>query len=250
MSGMLSEKDESLSPGSILKKRKRDPAQMTVSRSFNNSVVLPSHLHTFNTPFPLTYTDPSRRNAASSLLQCVPRKRRALQQSFCSSPQQATQSAPHQQRSPNSAQTKLLLSPTICVSSTVNASSPPVSPKTQLVPKFPQQDPCRSAPLLSPCHICHRKPITKDSLEAYADCDLCGQRACFICLRECDAIDCRGSGGQIGQELWRNTSNDSQLDVNRGVLLAGHPRRVCSCCAVEGVTEAGLEVVRCIACVR
>lgn len=39
--------------------------------------------------------------------------------------------------------------------------------------------------LLSPCHICHRKPTKKSDLDSFADCTICGERTCFICLRAC-----------------------------------------------------------------
>ncbi|KAI1114405.1 hypothetical protein F5Y14DRAFT_414993 [Nemania sp. NC0429] len=39
--------------------------------------------------------------------------------------------------------------------------------------------------LLSPCHICHRKPTKKSDLDSFADCMICGDRTCFICLRAC-----------------------------------------------------------------
>ncbi|KAI1466631.1 uncharacterized protein F4812DRAFT_59914 [Daldinia caldariorum] len=42
-----------------------------------------------------------------------------------------------------------------------------------------------SQPLLSPCHICHRKPTKKSDLDSFADCLGCGQRSCFVCLRAC-----------------------------------------------------------------
>lgn len=38
---------------------------------------------------------------------------------------------------------------------------------------------------LSPCHICHRKPTKKTELDSYADCEGCGRRTCYVCIREC-----------------------------------------------------------------
>lgn len=46
--------------------------------------------------------------------------------------------------------------------------------------------PARANPgQLSRCHICHRKPTRKSDLDSFADCQGCGQRACFVCLRQC-----------------------------------------------------------------
>ncbi|GAP86077.2 hypothetical protein SAMD00023353_0302040 [Rosellinia necatrix] len=42
-----------------------------------------------------------------------------------------------------------------------------------------------SSALLSPCHICHRKPTKKSDLDSFADCTGCGERTCFVCLRAC-----------------------------------------------------------------
>lgn len=42
-----------------------------------------------------------------------------------------------------------------------------------------------SAALLSPCHICHRRPTKKSDLDSYADCQGCGERTCYVCIREC-----------------------------------------------------------------
>ncbi|KAI0864131.1 hypothetical protein F4860DRAFT_510989 [Xylaria cubensis] len=42
-----------------------------------------------------------------------------------------------------------------------------------------------SSALLSPCHICHRKPTKKSDLDSFGDCMGCGERTCFVCLRAC-----------------------------------------------------------------
>ncbi|KAK4202251.1 hypothetical protein QBC40DRAFT_44878 [Triangularia verruculosa] len=42
-----------------------------------------------------------------------------------------------------------------------------------------------STSLLSPCHICCRKPSKKSDLDSFADCQGCGQRTCYVCIREC-----------------------------------------------------------------
>lgn len=39
--------------------------------------------------------------------------------------------------------------------------------------------------ILAPCHICHRKPTKKTELDSYADCQGCGERTCYVCMREC-----------------------------------------------------------------
>lgn len=39
--------------------------------------------------------------------------------------------------------------------------------------------------VLAPCHICHRRPTKKTDLDSYADCQGCGERTCYVCMREC-----------------------------------------------------------------
>ncbi|EEQ34724.1 conserved hypothetical protein [Microsporum canis CBS 113480] len=88
--------------------------------------------------------------------------------------------------------------------------------------------------ILSPCHICHRRPTTRTALDAYADCEICGKRACYVCLRECDDVYCQERGSNIDRESHRTSLG----------------RRICSSCAVEGILETGEEVVRCLVCVE
>ncbi|KAF3768935.1 hypothetical protein M406DRAFT_344868 [Cryphonectria parasitica EP155] len=60
--------------------------------------------------------------------------------------------------------------------------------------------PKASAPTnLSPCHICHRRPTKKTELDSFADCEGCGERTCYVCIREClgwRAHEGRSRGGQ------------------------------------------------------
>ena len=98
---------------------------------------------------------------------------------------------------------------------------------------------------LMPCHICHRRPTTHSLLDAYADCNLCGCRTCYICLRECLSPYCMPQLQTTQQQqLSEPPRRESQLDES----MAG--RRICSACAVEGVTEYGEDVVWCLDCVE
>jgi hypothetical protein len=40
--------------------------------------------------------------------------------------------------------------------------------------------------LMSRCHICYRKPMMKADLDSFADCEFCGNRTCYVCLRKCE----------------------------------------------------------------
>jgi hypothetical protein len=46
-------------------------------------------------------------------------------------------------------------------------------------------------PNLAPCHICWRAPRLKKDLDGYTDCRRCRKRTCYICMRQCEVIDCR-----------------------------------------------------------
>ncbi|KAK2759024.1 hypothetical protein FQN54_003123 [Arachnomyces sp. PD_36] len=149
-------------------------------------------------------------------------------------------------------------------------SSPAVSPKTTL-PQYPTQPlqpylgeqhhpPLQTsgislpppAPLLRPCHICHRRPTTRALLDAYADCELCGERTCYICLRECNGPDCSryASSSGPGGAKPGGGNHTSSLYEAPNLYEDQRRRKVCSGCAVEGLTETGREVVRCFDCVR
>ncbi|KAJ5129173.1 uncharacterized protein N7515_005212 [Penicillium bovifimosum] len=169
---------------------------------------------------------------------CLPRKRRHIQSPYLAL---ATHQHQHQhQPSPNH------LSPNTYSIANQDPYSPPVSPKTLVPLHYPTQQ-STSPSALRPCHICHRRPTTRQVLNAYADCDLCRERACFICLRQCDSITC---GGAFGQP--RDVEMHLQMSGDEDAYDASEiPRRkICSSCAVEDVTQTGTEIVRCLDCAR
>ena len=63
--------------------------------------------------------------------------------------------------------------------------------------------------LLGPCHICHRKPTKKNELDSYADCEGCGKRTCYVCIRQC-----------LG---WETTENIDRSDHE--VLMRDHDHK-------------------------
>lgn len=67
--------------------------------------------------------------------------------------------------------------------------------------------------VLAPCHICHRKPTKKTELDSYADCQGCGERTCYVCMREClgwgaTLRDRRGPDEE--EELMRDEETNSE----------------------------------------
>ncbi|KAJ5329034.1 hypothetical protein N7452_009424 [Penicillium brevicompactum] len=196
-----------LSPDdSIWKKRKRED-----EASLGRPTYMPS--------FRVEEFDCHPLQDSSHRPRCLPRKRRHLG-SYLLPPQiQHTQST-H-------------LSPNIY---STDPYSPPISPKTLVPLHYPQS---ASPTVLRPCHICHRRPTTRQVLDAYADCDLCHERACFICLRQCDSPSC-----QTPTDVKYHADSDVDADINTT------KRKICSACAVEDITQTGAEIVRCLDCVR
>ena len=83
----------------------------------------------------------------------------------------------------------------------VVSSSPSTAPQTRPTSPISQDElhqrtshdrptsapPSNLAPalMMSRCHVCSRKPTKKSDLDSFADCEGCGQRTCFICIRQC-----------------------------------------------------------------
>ncbi|KAK4673010.1 hypothetical protein QC763_108030 [Podospora pseudopauciseta] len=55
----------------------------------------------------------------------------------------------------------------------------------ETLPAKPRPNLASKTSLLTPCHICSRKPTKKSDLDSFADCQGCGQRTCYVCIREC-----------------------------------------------------------------
>ncbi|CAG8216713.1 unnamed protein product [Penicillium salamii] len=191
----------------IWKKRKRED-----DLSLTRPTYMPSfRVEEYDCPHPLQDSNLRPR--------CLPRKRRHIG-SYLLPQQMQSQQPSH-------------LSPNLY---TTDPYSPPISPKTLVPLHYPQS---ASASALRPCHICHRRPTTRQVLDAYADCDLCHERACFICLRQCDSPSCQ-------TQMGTTTHVDADVDTNTD----NTKRKICSSCAVEDITQNGAEIVRCLDCVR
>ncbi|KAE8377541.1 hypothetical protein BDV26DRAFT_263467 [Aspergillus bertholletiae] len=246
MPGIIPEQSNISILNSHLKKRKREQTPSNTVNIPNTAKFIPTILHTSNAPFCLDCSD----GELSARQRCIPRKRRALQQPYIHPQSTEPWSNCITQLPESSIAQMKIISPNI-TSGTSNVSSPPVSPRTLVPSPHLQHNPCASASCLRPCNVCHRRPTTKEVLDAYADCDICGERSCYICLRQCDAIHCNGSTYLRGEsQLFKDASNQSQDDIGENRPHVRLPRKICSCCAVEGLTETGIEVVRCLDCVR
>lgn len=67
-------------------------------------------------------------------------------------------------------------------------------------PQHDADDRSGAKPLLTPCHVCHRKPTKKSHLDSFADCQGCGERTCFVCIRQC-----HGRATMVGEEEDENS---------------------------------------------
>ena len=108
-------------------------------------------------------------------------------------------------------------------------------PRTECFTKGFGQDAERKAPSkidLSPCYICHRKPSELRHLDAYADCENCQRRVCFICIRQCEGFGSNMEEELLSGKTWVRTE---------------HKAKVCSRCCVERGSEGD---VWCLGCLR
>ncbi|KAI1501702.1 hypothetical protein F5X99DRAFT_189163 [Biscogniauxia marginata] len=144
-----------------------------------------------------------------------------------------------------------------------------------------------SAQLLSPCHICHRKPTKKSDLDSFADCMGCGRRTCFVCIRACPgwlSSGAQSTGAETGidndlsattegdddEQSTSFTMRDIDDDCNDGHDIShdnqdsstrhqkgeggdggwsgrGHREVICSGCCVERGSEGDVVCLGCLA---
>ncbi|KAE8145786.1 hypothetical protein BDV25DRAFT_163873 [Aspergillus avenaceus] len=248
MSGIIYEQTSTAVSSSYLRKRKRDLSESDIVHISNATKIIPATLHVANSSSRFHQAEqPNNTEEIHVHQQFLPRKRQVLHQPY--SHPQSTDAWPSDLSQLNTTPTKLLSS-NCCAITIPNALSPPVSPKTFVPGPYLQPGYCTSASRLRPCHICHRKPATKEVLDAYTDCDLCGERSCYICLRQCNAIGCNGLAYPLEERCLCRDILDRLYQTNSRQPHGKHPRKICSCCALEGMTETGIEVAWCLDCVR
>ncbi|PVH88098.1 hypothetical protein DL98DRAFT_648979 [Cadophora sp. DSE1049] len=124
---------------------------------------------------------------------------------------------------------------------------------------------------LSPCHICRRKPTVKSELDAFGDCECCGERTCYICTRKCEGpgvvwraslkanqnqdencmvveVACRDGDESIGSGTSDRTEDESTLGKHVG--HGGRPQhrdQICSACCLERGADG---VIWCLGCLK
>jgi hypothetical protein len=120
-------------------------------------------------------------------------------------------------------------------------------------------------PLLTPCHICHRRPTKKSQLDSFAECEGCGERTCFVCIRQCQGWSGdEGSALSEQEVLSRSFHMDDIDDMSpvgekhtnmkftssqtraKGWDAHGHRTVICSRCCVERGTEGDVVCLGCL----
>ncbi|KAK7425667.1 hypothetical protein QQZ08_007885 [Neonectria magnoliae] len=116
--------------------------------------------------------------------------------------------------------------------------------------------------LLTPCHICHRRPTKKSDLDSFAQCQGCGERACFICIRECHGWNLDVASVLSEQEVLSRSFHMDDVDDQRnspqinnqngghetrkGWAAGGHRAVVCSRCCIERGAEGDVACLGCL----
>lgn len=128
-------------------------------------------------------------------------------------------------------------------------------------------------PCLAPCHICHRRPTKKSDLDSFADCEGCGERTCFICMRDCVGPVVRAGEGEGEREEGEPQSRSFCMDDVDGPVVeerdgggqgdrgdhdgvgngdgekwweGGHRGVVCSRCCVEMGPDGEIACLGCL----
>ncbi|KAK1835595.1 hypothetical protein QBC39DRAFT_147431 [Podospora conica] len=100
---------------------------------------------------------------------------------------------------------------------------------------------------LNRCHICSRKPTKKSDLDAFADCEACGQRTCYVCIRQCLGWRRKDDDDDNLHRMEEDECSNADAVLKlEGILGRGaHRQVVCSGCCVERGVDG--EVV-CLGC--
>ncbi|KAK4181557.1 hypothetical protein QBC36DRAFT_65626 [Triangularia setosa] len=113
-----------------------------------------------------------------------------------------------------------------------------------------------SASLLTPCHICCRKPSKKSDLDSFADCQGCGQRTCYVCIREClgwsptsrqpPTLQTDPSFTMIDVDSEEQLPSETDSENNSWAKGGGHRKMVCSRCCVERGQDGDVVCLGCL----
>lgn len=151
--------------------------------------------------------------------------------------------------------------------------TPNILPQMTLLTRPGQPSRTSSAAMLSPCHICHRKPTKKSDLDSFANCMGCDQRTCYICIRQCQnwptdltlslsqekdessgtsssftMKDADDPGSEEEQQPQRPQAAASGLEHGHASSwhASGHRDVICSRCCVERGSEGEVMCLGCL----
>lgn len=131
---------------------------------------------------------------------------------------------------------------------------------------LPFGKPRSSEALLTPCHICHRKPTKKTHLDSFAECQGCGERTCYVCIRQCQGWNADEGSVLSEQEVLSRSFHMHDVDDDmssredhsaeeedilqgkktKGWVAGGHRSVVCSRCCVERGAEGDVVCLGCL----
>ena len=140
----------------------------------------------------------------------------------------------------------------------MHCPAPPAPPQAQPVLAHPDTPRAGAAALLNPCHVCHRRPSTKSDLDSYADCQGCGQRTCYVCIRSCPgwlptllpAVDAPAEDSRDLSASFTMHDVDDEAAAPQDEQSwrgGGHQAVVCSRCCVERGSEGDIVCLACFA---
>lgn len=133
----------------------------------------------------------------------------------------------------------------------------------QVHPSFTPKEPSKpTSALLTPCHICHRKPTKKSDLDSFAECQGCRERTCFVCIRQCPGWNVDDGSVLSEQEILSRSFHMDDIDDLRaqehterkqntdggrkGWIAGGHRTVVCSRCCIERGVEGDVACLGCL----
>ncbi|KAG9240912.1 hypothetical protein BJ878DRAFT_259921 [Calycina marina] len=111
---------------------------------------------------------------------------------------------------------------------------------------------------LTPCHFCRRRPSSRIELDQYSNCEGCGARTCYICMRECEGLAVVTPGMYLEGDYDRLACSFERRGMIAGEdnrdgggkfweKRAEHRQKVCRDCCVEIGSEGE---ARCLGCYR
>ena len=91
-----------------------------------------------------------------------------------------------------------------------------------------------ASPTTTACHICKRRPSTRQDIPSYLDCEVCELRTCYVCVRTCE--------GPLCQSTVKHQPHPG-MDSMEEEQPTG--KRICARCCIEVGSEGRVWCVSC-----